>query len=97
MTRLALTSPSSALKEGVLTSKIRARIAEYVGIDVEHINDESDLNEDFGLDLLDVMESLILLEDIVLEERLTNEANEIEVVGDLIRHIEQHHSLEDLG
>ena len=62
-----------------------------------NINDESDLNEDFGLDLLDVMESLILLEDIVLEERLTNEANEIEVVGDLIRHIEQHHSLEDLG
>ena len=68
-----------------------------MGINVEHINNESDLNEDFGLDLLDVMESLILLEDIVLEERLTNEANEIEVLGDLIRHIEQHHSLGDLG
>ena len=90
MTSLALTSPSSTLKEGVFTSKIRARIAEYVGIDVEHINDESDLNEDFGLDLLDVMELLILLEDIFFDGRLTNEADEIEVVGDLIRHIEQH-------
>ena len=69
-----------------------------MGINVEHINNESDLNEDFGLDLLDVMESLILLEDIFLYGRLTNEADEIEVVGDLIRHIEQHHSLVgDLG
>ena len=98
MTSLALTSPSSALKEGVLTNKIRARIAEYVGIDVEYINDDSDLSEDFGLDLLDVMESLILLEDIFLDGRLTNEADAIEVAGDLIRHIEQHHSLvADLG
>jgi len=90
MTSLALPSPSSALKEGVLTSKIRARIAEYVGIDVEYINHDSDLSVDFGLDLLDVMELLILLEDIFLDGRLTNEADEIEVVGDLIRHIEQH-------
>ena len=98
MTSLALTSPSSALKEGVLTNKIRARIAEYVGIDVEYINDDRDLSEDLGLDLLDVMGLLILLEDIFLDGRLTNEADEIEVVGDLIRHIEQHHSLVgDLG
>ena len=98
MTSLALTSLSSTLKEGVFTSKIRARIAEYVGIDVEYINDDSDLNEEFGLDLLDVMELLILLEDIFLDGRLTNEADAIELVGDLIRHIEQHHSLVgDLG
>ena len=98
MTSLVLTSPSSALKEGVLTSKIRARIGEYVGIDVEYINDDRDLSEDFGLDLLDVMELLILLEDIFFDGRLTNEADEIKVVGDLIRHIEQHHSLvADLG
>jgi hypothetical protein len=44
MTSLALTSPSSALKEGVLTSKIRARIGEYVGIDVGYINDDRDFD-----------------------------------------------------
>jgi acyl carrier protein len=98
MISLAFTSPSSALKEGVLTSKIRTRIAEYVGIDVEYINDDRDLSEDLGLDLLDVMGLLILLEDIFLDGRLTNEADEIEVVGDLIHHIEQHHRLVgDLG
>ena len=93
MTSLALASPSFALKEGVLTSKIRARIAEYVGVDIEHINDASDLSEDVGLDLLDIMALLILLEDNFLDGRLTNEPDEIEVVGDLIRHIEQHRSL----
>jgi acyl carrier protein len=88
----------TSLAEGVLTSKIRAHIAEYVGIDVEYINDDSDLNEECGLDLLNVMELLILLEDTFLYGRLTNEADGIEVVGDLIRHIEQHHSLVgDLG
>jgi acyl carrier protein len=98
MISLALTSPSSTLKEGVLTTKIRARIAEFVGIDAEYINDDWDLNEDFGLDLLDVMELLILLENRFLDGGLTNEADAIEVVGDLIRHIEQHHSLVgDLG
>ena len=46
----SLASPSSTLKEGFLASKIRARIAEYVGVDVECINDDSHLSEDFGLD-----------------------------------------------
>jgi acyl carrier protein len=63
------------------------------GIDVEYINDDSDLGDDFGLDLLEAMELLILLEDKFLDGGLATEADEIEVVGHLIRHIEQHHSL----
>ncbi len=93
MANVALPSPTIALEEDVLASKIRARIAEYVGVDVEHLDDESDLNEDFGLDLLEVMELLTLLEDTFLDGKPTNDPNEIEVVRHFIRHIEQHRSL----
>ncbi len=93
MTSSASASPDIALKEDFLARKIRARIAEYVGVDVEHLDDESDLNEDFGLDLLDVMELLTWLEDTFLDGRPINEPNEIEVVRHFIRHIEQHRGL----
>ncbi|HEY7244155.1 MAG TPA: phosphopantetheine-binding protein [Xanthobacteraceae bacterium] len=90
MTSLALHLPSFPLKEEPVANKIRDRIAEHVGVDVGYIDDESDLSEDFGLDLLDVMELLILLEDIFLDGRPTKEADELEVVGDLVRHIARH-------
>jgi len=87
----SLASPSAALKEGSLASKIRARLAEHVGVDVECINDDSHLSEDFGLDLLDIIELTILLEEQfpAAEGEVTNEPNQIEFVGDLIRHIER--------
>ena len=86
----SLASPSSTLKEGFLASKIRARIAEYVGVDVECINDDSHLSEEFGLELLDIIELTILLEEQVdAEGEVTNEPNQIEFVGDLIRNIER--------
>ena len=63
MTGLTLSSRISALKEGSLARKIRAYIAEHVGVDVEAINDDSDFGEDLGLDLIEVIELTILLED----------------------------------
>jgi acyl carrier protein len=90
MTSLAVSSPSSALKQDSGSSEIRARIAEHVGVDVEHINDDSDLSEDLGLDLLDVIELMMVLEDTFIDQTVANEADEIELVGDLIRHIERH-------
>jgi acyl carrier protein len=86
----SLASPSSAPKEGSLASKIRARIAEHVGVDVECINDDLHLSEDFGFDLLDIIELTILLEEQFGAEReITDEPNQIEFVGGLIRHIER--------
>ena len=89
MTGLALSSRISALKEGSLARKIRAYIAEHVGVDVEAINDGSDFSEDLGLDLIEVIELTILLEDEFAGGSLTGEADEIELVGDLVRHIER--------
>jgi len=42
-----------------------------------------------GLDLIEVIELTILLEDEFAGGRLTSEADEIEFVGDLVRHIER--------
>ena len=92
MTTVALPSRRSPLNGECINKEIRARIAEHVGVDVEYIDDDSDLSDDFGLDLLDLMELLILLEKKFLDGRETD-VPEIRVVGDLIRHIEQQHNL----
>jgi acyl carrier protein len=87
MTSLTLTPRISALEEGFLTSKIRACIATHLGVDVEFITDESHFRDDLGLDWLDIIELMILLEGQFADGRATDEA-EIEFVGDLIHHIE---------
>jgi len=69
--------------------RVRALIAEYLGIDIEQITDEARFGDDLGLDWLDELELMILIEDeFAGVEFLDTAANEIAVVGDLIRHIE---------
>jgi acyl carrier protein len=80
------------LKQDSDSSAIRGRIAQHVGVDVEYINDDLNLSEDLGLDLFDVIELMMVLEEIFTDQTVTNEADEIELVGDLIRHIERHQS-----
>ena len=91
MNSLTLTRRISALQEASLTSRIRAFIAEHLSVDVESITTDSHLSDDFGLDLLDIVELTILLEDQFTNGDGTDEADEavqIEFVGDLICHIE---------
>jgi acyl carrier protein len=61
-------------------------IAEYIGVDAKRVTDEASFSDDLGLDWLDRLELMILIEDefadIEISER---DANQIEVVGDLIR------------
>lgn len=88
---LASLSPSqqAAPREDFDTDKVRALIAEYLGVDVRRVTDEAHFNDDFGLDRLDRLELMILVEDKFVGVELTdNDADQIEVVGDLIRHIE---------
>ena len=67
--------------------KVRSFIAEYVGIDAEEVTDETHLTDDLGLDWLDQLELMILIEDELAGVELSGTAA-LEVVGDLIRHIE---------
>ena len=73
-------------------NKIRSFIAEYVGVDVKEVTDETHLTDDLGLDWLDQLELMVLIEDefIGVDFFANTTAAQIELVGDLIRHIEHH-------
>jgi acyl carrier protein len=69
--------------------KVRALIARYLGIDVQQLTDEVHSRNDFDLDSLNWLELLILIEETFSGVEFSDAAvDRIEVVGDLIRHIE---------
>jgi acyl carrier protein len=70
-------------------NKVRTLIARYLGIDVEQLTDEVHFRNDFDLDSLNWLELVILIEETFSGVEFSDAAvDQIEVVGDLIRHIE---------
>ena len=67
--------------------KLRRFIAEYLGIDADQVKDEAHLSDDLGIDWLDQLELMIMIEDEFVGVELSD-ASAIEVVGDLIRHVD---------
>ena len=88
MTVLTLTGQTREIKKGVLANNICAYIAEHVGVDVEDVGLDTHLGNDLGLDQFDVVELMILLEEQFADGKSADEGDEIESVGDLIRHIQ---------
>jgi acyl carrier protein len=79
----------AALQLDFDVNKVRALIARYLGIDVEELTDEVHFRNDFDLDSLNRLELLILIEEAFSGVEFSDAAvDRIEVVGDLIRHIE---------
>jgi acyl carrier protein len=79
-----LTAPQELFDSG----KVRTLIAEYLGIEVKQVTDEAHFGE-FGMDRYDRLELMILIEDAFIGVEIRDDdADQIEVVGDLIRHIE---------
>jgi acyl carrier protein len=69
--------------------EVRTLIAEYLDIDPKRVIDEVHLSDDLGLDWLDKLELMILIEDKFADVEFSDVAvQEIEVIGDLIRRIE---------
>jgi acyl carrier protein len=68
--------------------EVRTLIAKYLGIDAELVTDEVHFSSDFDLDSLGRLELLILIEEQFFGVEFSYTAYEIEVVGDLIRHVE---------
>jgi acyl carrier protein len=89
MTLSSLSVTQLATPQEVFDSnKVRTLIAEYLGIDAKQVTDEAHFGE-FGMDRYDRLELMILIEDAFIGVEITdNDADQIEVVGDLIRHIE---------
>jgi len=78
----------SAPQEAFDSDKVRTLIAEYLGIEANQLTDETHFGE-FGMDRYDRLELMILIEDAFIGVEITdNDADQIEFVGDLIRHIQ---------
>jgi acyl carrier protein len=76
------------------SEKLRGFIADYLGVDSKEVTDEAHLGDDLGLDWLDQLELLVLIEDefVGVDFFANTTAAQIEVVGDLIRYIEDHNA-----
>ena len=88
---------SSALvprsSEGSLENQIYTFIAQYLKVNVDAIDAQLSLTDDFGLELIDITELMILLEQqFCPEEEIIGEPDEIKIVDDLIHHIQQNTS-----
>ena len=84
--------------EGSLENQIYTFIAQYLKVNVDAIDAQLSLTDDFGLELIDITELMILLEQqFCPEEEITGEPDEIEIVDDLIHHIQQCTSRNHLG
>ena len=79
-----------AMREGSAYNDVRTVIADHLGIDVERVTDEAHFTYDLGADWLDRLELMIVIEDQFADVEITDsDVDQIDVVGDLIRHIER--------
>jgi acyl carrier protein len=77
------------VKESFQIDKIRALIADHLDVDIKLVTDEAHFTEDLGADWLDRLELTMLIEDQFTGlEIADDDVDQIEVVGDPIRHIE---------
>ena len=73
---------------------VRKFIAGFADIDVKEVTDEAHLTDDLGLDWLDQLELMVLIEDefVGVDFFAYTTAAQVELVGDLIRHVEHHNA-----
>ena len=77
------------MKESFQFDRIRALIADHLDVDIKLVTDEAHFTEDLGADWLDRLELTILIEvQFTGLEISDDDVDQIQVVGDLIRHIE---------
>jgi acyl carrier protein len=90
MTIASLKIESNATaRKGVLGTKdVRTLIAHQLGVDVKRITDEAHFADDLGADWLDRLELIIEIEaQFPTVEFTDDDVDQIDVVGDLIRHL----------
>jgi acyl carrier protein len=75
--------------EVLASNDVRTLIAHQLGVDVKRVTDEAHFTDDLGADWLDGLELMIVIGDGFADVVITDEdADQLEVVGDLIRHFE---------
>ena len=89
ITSLKWSQKATATREVLASNDVRTLIANHLGVDVKRMTDEAHLTDDLGADWLDRLELMIVIEDQFADVLVTDEeVDQLEVVGDLIRHIE---------
>jgi len=80
---------TTAMREVLASNDVRTLFANQLGVDVKRVTDEAHFTNDLGADRLDRLELMIVIEHRFADVVITDEdVDQIEVVGDLIRHIE---------
>ena len=89
---IGISTPSeqtTAIKEVFATNDVRTLVANHLGVSVGRVTDEAHFTNDLGADWLDRLELMMMVEDQFAGVEITDaDVDQIEVVGDLIRHIE---------
>ena len=79
---------TKATHEVSSTKDVRTIIANHLGVDVKRVTDEAHFTYDLGAGWLDRLELMIVIEDQFPTVEITDDdVDQIDVVGDLIRHI----------
>jgi acyl carrier protein len=90
MTAGGLTSSdqTTALKTAFAANDVRTLVARRLCVSIGRVTDEAHFTYDLGADWLDRLELMIAVEEQFAVEITDDDVDQIEVVGDLIRHIE---------
>jgi len=89
ITSLKWSQKATATREVLASNDVRTLIANHLGVDVKRVTDEAHFTDDLGADWFDRLELMIVIEDQFADVLITDEeVDQLEVVGDLIRHIE---------
>src|SRR5689334_17138683 len=89
ITSLKWSQKATATREVLASNDVRTLIANQLGVDVKRVTDEAHFTDDLGADWLDRLELMIAVEDQFAGVEITaDDVDRIELVGDLIRHLE---------
>jgi len=92
---LASSKQTEAISAASVISDVRTLIASHLGVNVSRVTDEAHFIKDLGADWLDRLDLMMAVEEQFGGVEITDaDVDRIELVGDLIRHIE---TLDDEG
>jgi acyl carrier protein len=91
--RISQDEQTTANEDSVVIEKVRALIAKHFDVDINRVTDDAHFSRDFGADWLDRLELIILVEETAGLEIADQEADLIEVVGDLVCYIDRRRSV----
>jgi len=86
--RLTPLQQATPLKECFSVNDLRTLVAKKLGVDIEFVTSEAHFTNDLGADLFDRVELMLAIEDQFAGVEITDDdVEQIQVVGDLIRHL----------